>query len=562
MKPSLGDVIAEKYRLDRVLGEGGMSTVFAAVNVMTGKQVAIKWLNPEVVHDDELCQRLLREAKATSAIDHPNVVNVFDVGTHFHGGQGALFLVMELLYGEPLSTLLTRYEPTQTIAPDGFVRLMMPVLRGVHAAHRVGVVHRDLKPDNIFLCRDPHDDGELREPKVLDFGISKLVDKSMELGKELTREGTVFGTPQYMAPEQMRDARVADVRSDVYALGVIFYRALSKRYPYDADTLSALAIRVVEGNAPALHEVCPHVDIGLSDIIMRALAVDPEQRMQSVAALAHALEPYARGTAFTRSLPGEAAAGWQLDAADVDESGAHPIVVGRVPVTPSAVRAPLFDEDLYVDDAPTEALTLEDIILELDPEHREAARQSFGRRADTPAPANDHDTRTSGPPTLRTDRFWTRTRKRRALVIGVVLFAIGAAAPVALQRDEKPEPPPSKAEQGHDPDGRRSARVPSFALAPTETAGGADLTAVTTTPIGRTAEPDIDTPLTLSTPLEMERRRRSRGDGVQPEAQAAVSDAATAHASAPEAELAEDRTIPVEDAVPTLRRERNPYLAR
>ncbi|MEY4514884.1 MAG: hypothetical protein RLZZ450_7006, partial [Pseudomonadota bacterium] len=211
MKPNLGDVVADKYRLDRVLGEGGMSTVYAAANVITGKPVAIKWLQPEIIKDEEQSQRLLREAQATSSLDHPNVVNVFDVGRH----AGALFLVMELLHGEPLSELLQRgpHDPYE------IVRLMMPVLRGVHAAHRGGVVHRDLKPDNIFICRDPHGD-EPREPKVLDFGISKLTDE-LTPGQELTREGTVFGTPQYMAPEQMRDARVADARSDVYALGVI-----------------------------------------------------------------------------------------------------------------------------------------------------------------------------------------------------------------------------------------------------------------------------------------------------------------------------------------------------
>ncbi|MDB4985437.1 MAG: serine/threonine protein kinase, partial [Myxococcaceae bacterium] len=291
MKPNLGDVIADKYRLDRVLGEGGMSTVYAAANVMTGKQVAIKWLQPELIRDEEQSQRLLREAQATSAIDHPNVVNVFDIGRH----EGALFLVMELLHGEPLSELLMRGAQD----PYEFVKLMIPVLRGVHAAHREGVVHRDLKPDNIFICRDAH--GESREPKVLDFGISKLTrlaGEGLEPGVELTREGTVFGTPQYMAPEQMRDARNADARSDVYALGVIFYRAFSNEYPYDADTLTALAIRIVEGNAAPLHELVPELDRGLSDVVMRALALDPEQRFPSVAELGQALENYANGVLF------------------------------------------------------------------------------------------------------------------------------------------------------------------------------------------------------------------------------------------------------------------------
>ncbi|MEY4508796.1 MAG: hypothetical protein RLZZ450_918, partial [Pseudomonadota bacterium] len=293
MDPTLGTVIADKYRLDRVLGKGGMSAVYAATNELTGKQVAIKLLQREGSGDDEHSLRLMREAQTASAIDHPNVVNVFDVGRH----EGALFLVMELLYGESLSALLLR----GVSDPNEFVRLMMPVLRGVHAAHRCGVIHRDLKPDNILLCTDPH--GEPREPKVLDFGISKLTDK-LARGKELTREGTVFGTPQYMAPEQMRDARMIDARCDVYALGVIFYRALSGDYPYNADSIGALAIRIVEGKATPLAELCPMLDAGLADVVMRALHPDPEQRFQSVQELGEALEPYADGVFF---FPGAAA---------------------------------------------------------------------------------------------------------------------------------------------------------------------------------------------------------------------------------------------------------------
>ena len=145
MRPSRGDVIAEKYRVERPLGEGGMGTVFAAANLVTGKQVAIKWLKPELA-PEEYAHRFMREAQVASRIEHPNVVNVFDMGRH----EGALFLVMELLHGDPLSALLDQ----PIVEVREFLRLMMPVLRGVHAAHRLGGVHRDLTPDNIFVCRD------------------------------------------------------------------------------------------------------------------------------------------------------------------------------------------------------------------------------------------------------------------------------------------------------------------------------------------------------------------------------------------------------------------------
>lgn len=283
-----GDLIAEKYRLERVLGEGGMGKVFSAVNVVTGKQVAIKWLHAELGKGEEYTARFMREAQVASRIDHPNVVNVFDAGRH---GE-SLFLVMEHLAGETLADLLQRGIQDHT----AFVQLMFPVMRGVQAAHRLGIVHRDLKPDNIFLCRGP--DGEMREPKVLDFGISKIAEELGGNGRQLTRDGAVFGTPQYMAPEQVRNSRTVDARADIYALGVIFYRALSGEFPYDADTLPALALRIVEGDAVPLDVACPGIDPGLAAAVMRALALDPADRFQTVAAFAAALEPHAGGLTF------------------------------------------------------------------------------------------------------------------------------------------------------------------------------------------------------------------------------------------------------------------------
>lgn len=287
-----GNLIADKYRLGRPLGDGGMGVVFAAVNVMTGKAVAIKRLHDELAQNDEYSARFLREAQVAGRIDHPNVVNVFDVVRH----DGALYLVMELLSGETLGARLQRGPQD----PTTFAKLMLPVLRGVHAAHRIGVTHRDLKPDNILLCEGP--DGEPREAKVLDFGISKLGGELADLGlHQLTLEGAVFGTPQYMAPEQIRSARSADARSDVYALGIIFYRALSGDFPFEADSLPGLALSIVEGNPPPLDELCPALDKGYAAAVMRCLAVKPDDRFATVAALAEALEPYAGGFTFSTS---------------------------------------------------------------------------------------------------------------------------------------------------------------------------------------------------------------------------------------------------------------------
>ncbi|MET0283097.1 MAG: serine/threonine-protein kinase [Polyangiales bacterium] len=559
MKPNLGDVIAEKYRLDRVLGEGGMSMVFAAANVLTGKPVAIKWLQPEVVKDEEQSQRLLREAQATSNIDHPNVVNVFDVGRH----EGALFLVMELLHGEPLSELLMR-NPQE---PTDFVRMMMPVLRGVHAAHRMGVVHRDLKPDNIFMCRDPH--GEIREPKVLDFGISKLAnDKNLlEPGQELTREGTVFGTPQYMAPEQMRDARIADARSDVYALGVIFYRAFSNEYPYDADTLTALAIRIVEGNAAPLHELVPSLDRGLSDLVMRALSLDPDQRFQSVAELGTALEGYSDGVLFTQTSYERESATWlRRDSMSVMLADGTPSV-RRMSPPPPPPRTGSGQIALSRSQQITTALDPSELIAAA-PLHAVATRSVRLSIPPPPPPTNTRPTRglevvlDESYPTQRVDRWSSR---RQTLLIGAALFAIGSIAPAGWQLLEKARGGPQEVEQRpralvsgkganvlaaqkHADAQREQERVKEPAVVPEVAA----VQPAPPQPVVPTQEEAAPAPLPsgLSAPgAKPERRRSSRHEAYVP-----TSEAPPAAVSA---------GTPVVEALPSASiSERNPYLRR
>jgi eukaryotic-like serine/threonine-protein kinase len=342
--PALGDRLADKYRLERVLGEGGTSVVYAAVNTLTGKHVAIKWLRPEAAGDDAYAQRLLREARATSAIDHPNVVNLYDVDRH----GSAIFLVMELLHGEPLSAALR----AGRLAPGTLVRLLLPVLRGVQAAHRVGLVHRDLKPDNVFLCRDPY--GAAREPKVLDFGIAKPIGGLLEQSDEAEAkdEGLVFGTPHYMAPEQLRDVHVADPRSDIYALGVIMYRALAFEYPYDGDSLRELARCIVTGGATPLHALCPQVDERLCEVVMRAIALDPAERPQSAAELAAELEPFAHHGAGTVTRDSTAPAHPPAH----DDSVSPSLALVPAPTTAQTTHEP--QRSVTVEGAPVLALSI------------------------------------------------------------------------------------------------------------------------------------------------------------------------------------------------------------
>ena len=288
MQLSPGDIVADKYRIERLLGEGGMGTVYAANNQLTGRAVALKWLRPDLSLNAQYVERLMREARVAGRLDHPNIVNVFDAGFH----SGSAFLVMELLRGESFESWLRRGPHP----PATCLGLLMPALRGVAAAHAAGVIHRDLKPDNIFLCTDAG--GFISQTKVLDFGIAKDVNEGMDKHRSLTSPGALIGTIHYMAPEQVRSARSVDTRCDVYALGVILYHSLSGSLPFGSESLGELIIEIAESKPEPLDKRCPELPAGLSNTVMRAMSRDPGTRFQNVAELARALEPWAGGVRF------------------------------------------------------------------------------------------------------------------------------------------------------------------------------------------------------------------------------------------------------------------------
>jgi serine/threonine-protein kinase len=269
-----------RYRLEEQLGEGGMGVVYAARHLDLGKAAAVKVVHERNDASDRVRQRFLREGRAAACIRHPNIVDVYDVGTE----AGRIYLVMELLVGEDLRSFLAREGPlSERRAAD----ILVPVVAAVVAAHDQGVVHRDLKPDNIFLSTERSG----IQPKILDFGISKVADA--ERAATVTATGTLLGTPYYMSPEQATTEQVVDARSDQYSLGVILYECVTGRRPIVDPDLYQLIRRIVEGDFPAPRQVDPTLSTAFEGVIQRAMSRDPAGRFPTTRHLGRALLPFA-----------------------------------------------------------------------------------------------------------------------------------------------------------------------------------------------------------------------------------------------------------------------------
>ena len=234
-----GAVIAGRYRLERLLGEGGMGEVWAATHEITGGRVALKFLKASLDPKDAR-RRFLREARASTLVDHPNVVPIRDVVDH----ADTPVLVMDLLTGETLSDRLHRLGSLEL---GDAARIALQVVAAVGAAHEVGVIHRDLKPENVFLSRATATGGEV--VRVLDFGIAKLmrVDPSDFAGGQVTQSGTLVGTPAYMAPEQVFGEKNLDHRVDIWAIGVILHEALTGYRPIEGENYGQIAKKLLSG---------------------------------------------------------------------------------------------------------------------------------------------------------------------------------------------------------------------------------------------------------------------------------------------------------------------------
>ena len=248
--PMIGRVIAERYKVLQILGEGGIAVVYRAEHLGLGRAVALKILHPVYGEHEELRSRFQREAKALAALSHPNIVNLVDYGVE----ENMPYLVMELLQGRSLRDLLDEYH---TLSPERAFGITKQVLRSLAYAHAEGLIHRDLKPANVFL-QSLHDTND--HVKLLDFGFAKFVTGDQrDEGPALTRAGKVFGTPAYMAPEQVTGGAI-DGRADLYSVGVLLFEMLSSQRPFEGEIPELIRAKVL-GNAAKLHEVRTDVQV-------------------------------------------------------------------------------------------------------------------------------------------------------------------------------------------------------------------------------------------------------------------------------------------------------------
>jgi serine/threonine-protein kinase len=328
-------VLAGRYALEGRLGRGGMGEVWRAKRLDDGLEVAVKLLREDLARDESAKKRFVREARAAAAVTHPNVVALYDV----HESDETPFLVMELLHGETLGERLRR-KGALGVAETAAV--LLPVFDAVEAAHAAGVVHRDLKPDNVYLARDGAD-AERVSVRVLDFGIAKRIEKlATPMGETLgattqsaATTGAMLGTPYYMAPEQALGERDVDARADLWSLGVMLYECLAGRRPTEAATLGGVLKILVTGAIEPLGSAVPELDPELADEVMDLLRADREERATSLTALRTSLGASLPSTFVLELPPPSSARGLSVD---TEPGSSSPVLPQAASQTVSGAR--------------------------------------------------------------------------------------------------------------------------------------------------------------------------------------------------------------------------------
>jgi serine/threonine-protein kinase len=342
-----GDVLAGKYRVERVLGVGGMGVVVAAHHIQLDEKVALKFLLPQALHSAESVARFVREARAAVKIKNEHVARVTDVGQLENGSP---YIVMEYLEGSDLADWLKQ---RGALPIEQAVDFVLQTCEALADAHSLGIVHRDLKPANLFCIQ--RSDGQLTI-KVLDFGISKITTPGAP-GHDMTRTSALMGSPLYMSPEQMQLSKGVDARTDIWALGVILFELLTGQPPFNAEAVTQLAIKVANEPPPALRSFRFDAPEGLEKVVAKCLEKDRAGRFQTVGELAIALKDYGPKNArisVERVLGTLRQAG--MSASVLPASGEHPLVVAR-PAAALAASVPQTDASWGQTAGPTATVT-------------------------------------------------------------------------------------------------------------------------------------------------------------------------------------------------------------
>jgi serine/threonine protein kinase len=331
-----GEILAGKYRVERVLGVGGMGVVVAARHLQLDTRVAIKFLLPSMLGNQEAVARFANEARRAVKIQSEHVARVLDVGTL---DSGAPYMVMEYLQGADLSAVLRERGP---LPVEEAVDYLLQAMEAIAEAHTLGIVHRDLKPANLFSIQRPDGKSSI---KVLDFGISKLTEAGSTGGVSVTKTSALMGSPLYMSPEQMRSSKDVDSRTDIWALGVILFELVTGRPPFMSDSVTELAIVVAIEPTPSAHALRAGSPIELDAVLFRCLEKQPRDRYRDVAEFAFALLPFAskRAKASVDRISGTIGGGTLRESVHPSPSSPAPPGTGTLPAvgmtTPGVTRA-------------------------------------------------------------------------------------------------------------------------------------------------------------------------------------------------------------------------------
>jgi len=385
-KARLGAVVAGRYRLERVLGRGGMGIVYEAETLQgPRRRVAIKIMHPESQLNEENVKRFKNEGANAGRVKHPNIVEFIEAG---QDGDGSLYIVLELLRGTDLSSYLVRYRKME---PRDAIVVTAQVLQALAIAHKEEIVHRDIKPENIFLTKGTQGDAHV---KIVDFGISKAINPEKAFMGSITQINTTVGTPHYMSPEQARGDSI-DARADLWALGVVLYESLTEHLPFDGDNFNSQIVAVV--TEPHLPATTYGVDRGLSDIVDRCLQKDRKLRFADARDMLDALREYVAehpelGLSDSALFEAQNTQEWRVPEMRKGRSGSARVpgdsdVPEAAPVFPGMVR---FDEEVPADAAPTKLRPLDrSLVRPTAPASREptpAATPAY----EEPAPTSPH----------------------------------------------------------------------------------------------------------------------------------------------------------------------------